>query len=112
MKTKKPDTKKEYVFSGADLVEAAQEMLETIRAGRIGDLRRTTLELPEPVPEIKPAQVRQIREKLGASQAVFARLLNVPRGTAIAWESGVRSPSGAALKLLDIARRMPEALIA
>ena len=112
MNTKKPDTKKEYAFSGADLVESAREMLETIRAGRAGDLRKTTLELPEPVHKIKPVEVRHIRETLGASQAVFARLLNVPKGTAIAWESGARRPSGAALKLLEIARRHPEMLVA
>ena len=106
------NAKKEYEFNGADLVESAQEMLETIRAGRIGDLRKTTLELPQPVHAIKSTEVRRIRKMLGASQAVFARLLNVPKGTAIAWESGARRPSGAALKLLEIARRHPEALVA
>jgi hypothetical protein len=49
MNTKKPNTKKEYPFSGGDLVAALEEGLETIRAGRVGTLRTTTLELPEPV---------------------------------------------------------------
>jgi putative transcriptional regulator len=42
---------------------------------------------------------------------VFARLLNVPTVTAASWEKGRRKPSGAALRLLQIARKHPEALL-
>jgi putative transcriptional regulator len=111
MPKKKGNVKKEHAFSGSDLIAAAAEGLAALQAGRMGDLRTATLELPDPARELKPGQIRGIREKMGASQAVFARLLNVPRGTAIAWESGARRPSGAALKLLHIARRKPEVLI-
>lgn len=103
--------KKEYEFAGHDLVAAAKEGLEALRAGKLGDLRRTTIELPEPAPRLAARQIRQIRVQLGASQAVFARLLNIPTRTAIAWERGERRPSGAALKLLHIARRKPEVLV-
>ena len=41
---------------------------------------------------------------------MFAALLNVPTRTVISWENGQRKPSGAALKLLDIAEKHPEAL--
>lgn len=110
MSRKKINTEVEYEFSGSDLIGAARELANDLRAGRAGDLRSTTLELPKPATELKPGQIRGIRVKMGASQAVFARLLNVPKGTAIAWETGVRRPSGAALKLLHIARRKPEVL--
>jgi putative transcriptional regulator len=56
-------------------------------------------------------EIASIRSKLNVSQAVFADLLNVPKATAIAWERGLRSPSGAAVRLLQIARENPEALI-
>jgi len=36
----------------------------------------------------------------------------VPPVTVSKWEHGERKPSGAALRLLEIARRSPEALIA
>jgi DNA-binding transcriptional regulator YiaG len=39
-------------------------------------------------------------------------LLNVPPVTVLKWEHGDRRPSGAALRLLEIAKRAPEALLA
>jgi putative transcriptional regulator len=42
---------------------------------------------------------------------VFARLLNVSLKTVQAWEQGIRQPGDAALKLLTIARKNPEALL-
>jgi putative transcriptional regulator len=59
-----------------------------------------------------PAQVRSIRKKLNVSQPVFAAMMNIPTVTAASWERGRRKPTGAALRLLDIARRHPEILIA
>lgn len=111
MPKKKVKMKKEHAFSGADLIAAAAEGLAALHASGMADLRTVTVELPEPAKELRPGQIREIRAKIGASQTVFARLLNVPRGTAIAWETGARRPSGAALKLLHIARRKPEALL-
>jgi len=103
--------KRNYRFSGRDLIAAAKEGVEMLRAGKLGDLRTTAIELPQPAPKLAGGEIREIRLQLGASQAVFARLLNIPTRTAIAWESGQRHPSGAALKLLHIARRRPEVLI-
>jgi putative transcriptional regulator len=102
---------REYEFSGSDLLAAANEGLRALKAKRLGDLRTTTVQLPAPAPRLAAKQIRSIRTQLGASQAVFARLLNIPTRTAIAWESGERRPSGAALKLLHIARRRPEVLV-
>jgi putative transcriptional regulator len=56
-------------------------------------------------------EVAVIRKQLNVSQAVFADLLNVPKATAVAWERGLRSPSGAAVRLLQIAKMTPEALV-
>jgi putative transcriptional regulator len=103
--------KQNYEFSGQDLIGAAKEGMEVLRAGKLGDLRTTTIKLPEPGPKLAGGEIREIRLRLGASQAVFARLLNIPKPTVIGWESGQRHPSGAALKLLHIARRRPEVLI-
>lgn len=108
----KPNTKKEIPFSGSSLTAALEEGVGLLRAGKIGDLRHTTIELPAPAKALPPQKIRAIRTQLGASQAVFALLLNVPRTTAIAWESGTRKPSGAALKLLYIAQKRPDVLLA
>jgi len=71
---------------------------------------KTTI-LPEAAPAMKPAEIRALRKGLNLSQSVFGRLLNVPTVTVLKWEHGLRKPSGAALRLLQIANRAPEALI-
>jgi DNA-binding transcriptional regulator YiaG len=50
--------------------------------------------------------------RLNLSQAVFAGVLNVSVKTVQAWEQGLRQPSDAALKLLTIAKKHPEVLLA
>ena len=59
---------------------------------------------------MKPADIRALREGLNASQALFARLLNVSSNAVESWEQGIREPRQATLKLLHIVRRNPSAL--
>lgn len=75
-------------------------------------LRTKQVPVPKKVTALAPGQIRKLRERLGTSQAVFARLLNVSTTTEIKWETGRRKPSGAALRLLDIANKRPEILFA
>jgi putative transcriptional regulator len=72
--------------------------------------RERSVKLPPPVKPIAPRQIRAIRTRLGFTQSQFAALLNVPTVTAVSWENGSRKPSGAALRLLAVARHHPEAL--
>jgi putative transcriptional regulator len=72
--------------------------------------RERTVKLPPPVKPIAARQIRAIRTRLGFTQSQFAALLNVPKVTAISWENGTRKPSGAALRLLAVAKHHPEAL--
>ncbi|HVG43339.1 MAG TPA: helix-turn-helix domain-containing protein [Longimicrobium sp.] len=55
--------------------------------------------------------VQRIRERLGLSQAVFARVLNSSPETVKAWEQGKRTPDGIALALLQVADEHPQALL-
>jgi len=75
-------------------------------------LRTRQVVLPRKVTALAPREIRNLRVKLGTSQAVFARLLNVSTTTEIKWETGRRKPSGAALRLLSIAKKRPEILYA
>lgn len=72
--------------------------------------RERTVKVPPPVKPIPQRQIRAIRTRMGFTQAQFAALLNVPMVTAISWENGTRKPSGAALRLLAVAKHHPEAL--
>lgn len=55
-----------------------------------------------PVVVLTPDEIRQIRFRTGASQAVFARYLNVSPGVITQWERGVKRPAGTSLKLLHL----------
>ncbi len=55
-----------------------------------------------PVRPLKPKEIRELRVREGASQAVFARYLNVTTGLVSQWERGEKHPQGASLKLLAL----------
>jgi putative transcriptional regulator len=58
------------------------------------------------VPEsFAPAQIKRIRESQRVSQPIFARYLNTSESTVEKWESGVKKPSGMAVKLLTIVQK-------
>lgn len=48
------------------------------------------------------AEIRSERERQGLSQEALARLLGVTTSAVVKWESGARTPSGAALTLLRL----------
>jgi putative transcriptional regulator len=80
-----------------------REVLEGIREIKSGKAaRRTIIDVP--------GEIKGIREKLDVSQAEFAEMIGVSKRTLQEWEQGRCKPTGAALKLLMIARRHPEAL--
>jgi putative transcriptional regulator len=55
--------------------------------------------------------VATIREKIGLTQAHFAKQLGVSLRSLQDWEQGRRAPSGAARRLLLIAAKNPQALL-
>ncbi len=72
-----------------------------------GALQATTLRefdalcLP-PVKEFTPTQIKRLRERNKASQAVFAAYLNTSPSTVQKWEQGQKRPNGPSLKLLNL----------
>ena len=101
----------EIQFNAEDLLNAVEEVSGHVVGKHKVTMRTTQVKLPDPAPEITPDEVVVARQALNVSQPVFARLLNVPTVTAVSWEKGRRKPSGAALRLLQIAREHPEALM-
>ncbi len=61
---------------------------------------------------LAPEEIRALREREGASQAVFARYLNVTTGLISQWERGEKHPQGASLKLLSLVARHGLAMVA
>lgn len=101
----------EIQFNAEDLLNAVEEVSDYVAGKHKITMRTNQVKLPDPAPEITPDEVVAARQALNVSQPVFARLLNVPTVTAVSWEKGRRKPSGAALRLLQIARKHPEALM-
>ena len=58
-----------------------------------------------PVESYTPEQIKGIRRKNRASQAVFAAYLNVSSSTVQKWEIGDKKPNGASLKLLNLVNK-------
>ena len=58
-----------------------------------------------PVREMTPEDIRALRLREHASQAVFARYLNVTTGLVSQWERGEKRPRGASLKLLTLVEK-------
>ena len=83
---------------------------------KAGAMQATTLRefdvlcLP-PVKEFTPTQIKRLRVRNKASQAVFAAYLNTSPSTVQKWEQGQKRPNGPSLKLLNlVAERGLEAL--
>ena len=55
-----------------------------------------------PIKKYTPKQIKVIRLRNKASQAVFAAYLNTSPSTVQKWEQGTKHPSGIALKLLNL----------
>src|SRR5688572_19039255 len=105
--------RKHIEFNAEELVNSVEALARHAAGKEKLTLRTKSLTLPPAIKPIKPKEIVALRNKFGVSQAVFARLLNVlnvPKVTQISWEKGRRKPTGAALRLLDLARKKPSIL--
>ena len=75
-----------------------------------GELTLRTVEVPEEPPEIDGETLAALRAQAAMSQAVFAKLLNVSTKTLQSWEQGVRQPSEASRRLIQVFSEQPEML--
>jgi putative transcriptional regulator len=91
------------------------ETAEGLHAAGVMDkqtMRRFDEACLTPVRSLTAAEIRALREREGASQAVFARYLNVTPGLVSQWERGEKHPQGASLKLLSLVARNGLATVA
>jgi putative transcriptional regulator len=73
-----------------------------------GEMTLKTVEVPEAPPEIDAKTLVALREGAEMSQAVFAKVLFVSAKTVQSWEQGVRAPSKASRRLIQIFAQQPE----
>ena len=100
MKTKKQSL-------GSSIIQGLEEILE-YKEGKI-DLRTTSIKMPKPPAEISGVELKKIREKkLKMSQSVLAKYLGVSAETVRAWEQEKSTPSGPALRMINVAKKDSE----
>ena len=91
----------------ATIFEELKAGLEDSIAFSRGELSLVTTAMPAPPPKTEPAQIAELRKSLKMSQAVFAAVINVSSKTVQSWEQGVRQPSQASLRMLEVIREDP-----
>jgi putative transcriptional regulator len=87
---------------------AIHETMDSLH--RIGAVNQTTMRefdtaCLEPVKELKPKTIRELRKREQVSQPVFAVYLNVSKNLVSDWERGVKKPGGPALRLLNVVQK-------
>ena len=97
------------------LMASIHETAEGLHAAGVMD-KKTMRKFDEacltPVRPLTPTEIKALREREGASQAVFARYLNVTTGLVSQWERGEKHPQGPSLKLLSLVARGGLAVVA
>ncbi len=58
-----------------------------------------------PLPPLRPAEIKRIRESANVNQAIFAAILNTSKSSVQKWEIGQNRPTGTALKLLHLVQK-------
>lgn len=97
---------------GEEIIEGPTEAVEIPEAGGRPEDRPDcfpvrTLRMPDDPNAYDAAAVKTTRRRLGANQAVFARLVGVSVRLVQAWETGGREPSLTARRLMDEFNRDP-----
>lgn len=87
------------------LMEAIHETAQDLYSSGIIDKQKMTqydLMCLKPVETYDAQKIKSLRQRLKLSQALLSSILNVSLSTVRQWEQGVKSPSGAAQKLISL----------
>lgn len=103
---------KKYRSHAMAAVHETMEALHDVGAVNKQTMRRFDEACLTPVRPLTPEEIKAIREREHASQAVFANYLNVTTSLVSKWERGEKRPSGASLKLLLLVEKHGLAAVA
>jgi len=102
---KKTTSKKRKLFN--ELVDG----VESMQHNRVGKITLRTHEVDElPTLKIDAELIRETREQLHVSRAVFARRIRVSVRTLENWEQGRAKPNAQAAALIMMVRQFPDTL--
>ena len=82
--------------------------LEQALAYEQGRLKAKKVKLSvAPVESFSPGEIKDIRNKTGLTQILFAGYMGVSVKTVEAWEAGTNQPNGVACRMLTLTRNDP-----
>lgn len=82
-----------------EIIQGLEEIL-AFEQGKI-NLKTREVNVPE-LPRLYDAkQIRELRDRLGYSQAFFARVIGVSTDAVRSWEQGIRTPTRSAARVLE-----------
>src|SRR5262245_56850084 len=94
---------------GEKVLDALADFTDALEKGEVTQrLTCRQIKLNLHPKEYSPEMVRQTRELLGISQALFAKFLGVSPKTVQGWEHGINSPNRMACRFMDEIRRTPD----
>lgn len=99
----------------SEVMAAIHELMEDLHESRVIDkqtMRRFDGTCLTPIRQLKPKEIKAIREREHVSQTVFANYLNVTSSLIGKWERGEERPSDASLKLLSLVEKNGLAAVA
>jgi DNA-binding transcriptional regulator YiaG len=97
---------------GRRIGDSLREAVSALESGKkLSDVFRVdTIEIADP-PTYGAADVKRLREQLGLTQRMLAKVLGVSAELVEHWEQGIRVPRPMACRLLSAVERDPEAFL-
>jgi putative transcriptional regulator len=86
---------------GENLINSLEEAIKFEKGEKVKGLKSQTITVA-PLPDYKGKEIKEIRNKLGLTQSIFAYVFGVSKKTVEAWESGRNHPAGPAQRMLSI----------
>jgi DNA-binding transcriptional regulator YiaG len=96
---------------GRRILESLRQIHAALESGDTSKLTIRTVEIPDPSKYGAP-DVKALRESLGVSQGIFARLVAVSPDLVSHWEYGIRMPAPVVCRLFDRIKENPGAYLA
>ena len=94
-----------------DIFHELQQGMTAMKAHREGKLTLRSYKVEAaPLPKVDSTLIRDTRERLHCSRAVFARKLHINERTLEKWEQGRAEPNPQAAALLLLVRKYPDTL--
>jgi putative transcriptional regulator len=94
-----------------NIFDELMEGVAAMKGRREGKITLRTFKVePRPLPKVDSKLIKETREKLHCSRAVFARKLRINERTLEKWEQGRGRPNRQAAALVLLVRRFPDTL--